>query len=311
LRGAQGRSDSELALRMGGPENIERQRRGGQAHFTDAATGKRRRKIGHKVEGAAFVLLNERGEVLVGGRSEVAAFDARAGRELWRERHTPPGRGVFRTVAAIAARAAALYFRYGGAVTTVYGVGATAARGARLAGAARSLGWQGLAGRANLTNLTGLAASRARAAAFEQFTPYGAVSRAGEAVARAGGAFSRPGGPLPSSRNVAGSAAGRASGEIEEKLLDRLDPASQLEKLSRFLWRRRQLAALRGHYMYFYTSLRRGGSGLVGVNLQSGAAERAIRLPELDARFVSDEAAGLLYTADGQRLHAFRLNALE
>jgi len=33
----------------------------------DAQTGKRRTKISHKVEKAAFVLLNERGEAVVGG----------------------------------------------------------------------------------------------------------------------------------------------------------------------------------------------------------------------------------------------------
>jgi outer membrane protein assembly factor BamB len=260
----------------------------------DSATGKRRRKVGHKVEGAAFVLLNERGEIVVGGRNEVAAFDSRDGRALWRERHTPPGRGLFRTVGAVAARAAALYFRYGGAATSVYGAGMTVARGARLAGAARSLSFANLATRANLTNLTSLAANRARARAVEQFRPFGVVSRAGRT--------------LPSRNIAAARAAGNIPGEVEERLLDRLDPASQLEKLSRFLWRRRQLAALRGDYMYFYSSLG-GGSGLVGVNLHSGAAERRVRLPELDARFISDEAAGLLYTANDRRLLAFRLDA--
>jgi len=57
--------------------------------------------------------LNERGDIVIGGQSEIAAFDPVNGRELWRARHTPPGRGIFRTVAAIAARAASLYFRYG------------------------------------------------------------------------------------------------------------------------------------------------------------------------------------------------------
>jgi len=40
-------------------------------------------------------------------------------RQLWRARHTPPGRGVFRTVAAIAARAASLYFRFSGPAMTI------------------------------------------------------------------------------------------------------------------------------------------------------------------------------------------------
>nr|MBA2341633.1 PQQ-binding-like beta-propeller repeat protein [Pyrinomonadaceae bacterium] len=49
----------------------------------DARTGKRRAKIEHRVERAAFVLINLRGEAVVGGRSEIAAFDARGGAELW------------------------------------------------------------------------------------------------------------------------------------------------------------------------------------------------------------------------------------
>jgi outer membrane protein assembly factor BamB len=249
----------------------------------DASSGRRRLKVSHKVEGAAFLLLNERGEILVGGRNEVAAFEAGDGRELWRERHTPPGRGVFRTVAAVAARAAALYFRYGGVATT-------ALRTARLASAASGLRWSGLAARANLTNLTGLAASRARAVASERLTAFGALSRVR--------------GVLPS-RNVVAS---RAAEDIDERLLDRLDPSSQLDKLSRALWRRQRLAALRGSFMYFYTDLKGSGNGLVGVNLQRGRTERFIRLPELDARFIGDESAGLLYTAKDRQLFAYRLD---
>src|SRR5688572_3242700 len=41
----------------------------------DAKTGKRRDALEHKVERAQFVLLNERGDAVVGGRSEIAAFD--------------------------------------------------------------------------------------------------------------------------------------------------------------------------------------------------------------------------------------------
>jgi outer membrane protein assembly factor BamB len=251
--------------------------------FLDSATGKRRLKVSHGVEGAAFLLLNERGEILVGGRNEVAAFVARDGRSLWRERHTPPGRGVLRAVAAVAARAAALYFRYGGAATT-------ALRGARLASAATGLRWSSLSARANLTNLTGLAASRARSVAAERFTAFGALSRARGSL---------------SSRDVT---APRVSADVDERLLDRLDPAAQLDKLARALWRRQRLAALRGGHIYFYTNLRGGGSGLVGVNLHAGRAERFIRLPELDMRFLSDETAGLLYTAKDRRLFAFRLD---
>jgi outer membrane protein assembly factor BamB len=252
--------------------------------FLDATTGKRRLKVSHGVEGAAFLLLNERGEILVGGRNEVAAFDARDGRSVWRERHTPPGRGALRAVAAVAARAAALYFRYGGAATTAF-------RGARLASAAAGLRWSSLSARANLTNLTGLAASRARPLAAERFSAFGALARARGAAA--------------SSRNLS---APRVSGDVDEKLFDRLDPAAQLDKIARALWRRQRFAALRGGHVYFYTNLRGGGSGLVGVNLHAGRAERFIRLPELDTRFLSDEAAGLLYTARDRRLYAFRLD---
>jgi outer membrane protein assembly factor BamB len=86
----------------------------------DAGNGKRRARVSHKIERASFGTLNERGDIVIGGRSEIAAFDARNGRELWRARHTPPGRGIFRTVAAIAARAASLYFRYGGPAMTAF-----------------------------------------------------------------------------------------------------------------------------------------------------------------------------------------------
>jgi len=58
--------------------------------------------------------------VVVGGQNELAAFDPLSGRELWRARHTPPGRGILRTVAAVAARAASLYFRYGGVASTAF-----------------------------------------------------------------------------------------------------------------------------------------------------------------------------------------------
>jgi outer membrane protein assembly factor BamB len=88
--------------------------------FIDAATGKRRTRVSHKIERPSFGTLNERGDIVIGGQSEIAAFEARNGRELWRARHTTPGRGILRTVAAIAARAASLYFRYGGPAMTTF-----------------------------------------------------------------------------------------------------------------------------------------------------------------------------------------------
>jgi hypothetical protein len=97
---------------------------------------------------------------------------------------------------------------------------------------------------------------------------------------------------------------------VDERLLDRLDPANQLARLSRFLWRRERLAALRGQWMYYYTNLKtRGGSGLAGVNLDNGRTERELRLENPDPRFTTAEETGLLYSSQGNRLHALTLDA--
>ena len=253
--------------------------------FLDAATGQRRRKVSHRIERAAFVFLNERGEAIVGGTKEIAAFAMADGRERWRARHTPPSRGVFRTVAAVAARAASLYFRYGGAASNVF-------RGAQLLGTVGSLRWSGLAAHATLPTLTNLAANRAGEYTREQFSTFGVLARARRQVA-----------------TVRTLSLPRPSVDVEQRLLDRLDPGAQLERLSRFLWRRRQLAALRGQWMYFYTDLKSegGGRGLLGIDTNTGEAVRAIQLSEPDERFISDEVAGLLYTANDNRLLAYPL----
>jgi outer membrane protein assembly factor BamB len=251
----------------------------------DTATGKRRLKTSHEVERAAFVLLNERGQAVVGGENEVAAFDASGGRSLWRSKHDPPGRGLLRTVAAIAARATSLYFRYGGAATTVF-------RGAQLLNAASTLRWSGLSVHAALPNLTSLAENYARDSVRERFNSFGVLSRVREAP------------------NLRVPIRGPSSTEVEERLLDRLDPATQLEKLSRFLWRRKRLAALHGEWMYFYTDLKGSveGHGLRGVNLNTGAAQRSIRLNNPDDRFISDETTNLLYVSQDNRMLAYELN---
>ena len=70
----------------------------------------------------------------------------------------------------------------------------------------------------------------------------------------------------------------------------------------------RRLAALRGRWMYFYTSLRGGGRGLVGVNVDTGAPRARCASADPDERFISDEAAGLLYVSKGDRLVAHRLS---
>lgn len=62
--------------------------------------------------------------------------------------------------------------------------------------------------------------------------------------------------------------------------------------------------------MYFYTELPQG-NGLLGINVNTGVAERAVSLSDLDERFISDEAANLLYTARSNRLLAYALNERE
>jgi hypothetical protein len=123
--------------------------------FIDAQTGKRTARVSHKIERVSFGLLNERGDVVIGGQSEIAAFAAVSGRQLWRARHTPPGRGIFRTVAPIAARAASLYFRYGGTAITAF-------RGVQIARAVSGLSWSGLTARSSISNLQTLATASRR-----------------------------------------------------------------------------------------------------------------------------------------------------
>jgi outer membrane protein assembly factor BamB len=133
--------------------------------FIDASNGKRRMRSSHKIERASFGTLNESGNIVIGGQSQIAAFDTMSGRELWRARHTPPGRGIFRTVAAIAARAASLYFRYGG-------IGMTAFRGVQIARVVTSFSWSGLASRSSFSNLQALATAsnrRQRSSGFKRF----------------------------------------------------------------------------------------------------------------------------------------------
>jgi outer membrane protein assembly factor BamB len=249
----------------------------------DATTGKRRSKMDHDVEAAAFVLLNERGEAVVGGKNELAAFDLHNGRNSWRARHNPPGRGLLRTVAAVAARATALYFRYGGAATTAF-------RGVQLFNSVSSLRWSGLAARQALPSLTSLASNHARDYARNRITSFGVLSR----VPRSGSSARMP-------------QVSRPAIEVEERLLDRLDPAHQLDRLSRYFLRTRRLATVRGDWMYFYTSVD-GGNGLVGTNVNTGVDERSIRMPVPDERFVIDEVAGLLYTSRDNRLMAYSLS---
>ncbi|HET7113578.1 MAG TPA: PQQ-binding-like beta-propeller repeat protein [Pyrinomonadaceae bacterium] len=221
----------------------------------DATTGKRTSRVSHKIERPSFGLINERGDIVIGGQSEIVAFETASSRQVWRARHTPPGRGILRTVAAIGARAASLYFRYGGTTMTAF-------RGIQVARTVSGLSWS----RSSISNLQSLATAssrRNRGSRSERFDP----------------------------------------------VVKRIDPAHQLERLSRFLWHRERLAALRGEWMYFYTDLKsRDGNGLAGVNVNNGQTEREIRLSDLDDRFVTDEVFGVMYVASGNRLFAHRLN---
>jgi outer membrane protein assembly factor BamB len=269
----------------------------------DSRTGKRRTRARHGIERASFGVLNESGQVVVGGQSEIAAFDPSSGREIWRARHTPPGRGMFKTVTAIAARAASLYFRYGGAATTVF-------RGVQLARAVSSISWSGLAARSSVSNLQALATDSARkyatSYAASRFRAFGVASRVrgglGNLPGSGTGLPSLPSIPSPPST---ADFIRRRTVDVDERLLDRLDPARQLERLSRYLWHRDRLAALRGQWMYFYTDLKGAdGNGLAGVNINTGETLRQVKLRELDERFITDEALGIMFVSAGNRMLA-------
>lgn len=276
----------------------------------DSTTGKRRGSVRHGIERASFGLLNEGGNVVIGGQNEIAAFERSSGRELWRARHTPPGRGILRTVAAVAARAASLYFRYGGVASTAF-------RGIQIARVASSISWSGLLARGSVSNLQALATTSARnyatRYAASRFRALGALARL-RGLPTGSGLPSLPSIPATPSLPSAGDlvrdrtldvARNRAS-DVDERLLDRLDPAHQLDRLSRFLWHRDRLAALRGQWMYFYTDLKgRDGNGLAGVNINNGRTDREIRLRDLDERFITDEPLGLMFVSSGNRMLAY------
>ncbi|HEY0048598.1 MAG TPA: PQQ-binding-like beta-propeller repeat protein [Pyrinomonadaceae bacterium] len=313
----------------------------------DARTGKRISDFEHDVERAQFVLINERGEAVVGGKDEIAAFSIREAetrrradaeiklsdsqaffvkeksyqmsffapplrvsdstrQEIWRVKHKAPSRGVFRIVAGIALRAAALYFRYGGLATSALNV----VRGANLARTVLSLRWSGLKSRFSSFDLTTLASNSVKNYVTNRISVFGIASRTPNLLNRLNGLQVN----IPTASSVRGKIIGGAinrvapsRGEVQESLLERLDPVRQVEKLSDYFLRRKRLADLRGNYMYFYTDLPEpfDKKGLVGVNVHTGKDARFILVSEPDARFTTDETAGLLYSADGNRLQAF------
>lgn len=259
----------------------------------DATNGKRLNKAEHKIEQAQFIIQNERGELAVGGRDTISGFQISNSKlqKNWSVRHKPPSRGVFRIVGAIALRATALYFRYGGLASSVYGFGRTAMN----LRSALSLRSNLLQNRFGSLDLTSLATSYAKSYVSNQIRLYGIASR------------TRNFSGLQIERPNLISRVTPSREDVQERLLDRLDPTRQLDKLSNYLLRRKQLAELRGNFMYFYTDLLKpfDKKGLVGVNVHSGQDGRFILVSEPDSRFITDETNNLLYSADGNRLQAF------
>ncbi|MFL6373168.1 MAG: PQQ-binding-like beta-propeller repeat protein [Pyrinomonadaceae bacterium] len=266
----------------------------------DAGTGKRVTSRRHKIADAQFVVVNESGQAVVGGKNELAAFSPRTAKEpeFWRVRHTPPGRGLLRTVAGIGLRAAAIYFRYGGFATSALGI---VRGGASLASAANSFRVSGLRSHLGSIDLSSLASDTARGFVTRRLYSYGSLTRDTSLASKLSGLDVTPG--SLASRAAASVAPSRD--DLQESILDRLDPARQMDRLSDFLLRRRRLAELRSNTMYFYTDLPRGGHGLIGTNVHTGRDERFVNVGDPDPRFVVDDQAGLLYSADGDKLRAY------
>jgi outer membrane protein assembly factor BamB len=257
----------------------------------DARNGKRIRKIDHKIDKAQFVIQNENNQTVVGGKDTISAFNNSL-QKVWTTKHKSPGRGILRITAAIALRATALYFRYGGLISSGIGL---AKGGSSLYKSILSSRSGFLRNRVSSIDLTGLATNYARNYVTDKIPLYGVASRVRNAQ---GLQISRPNINLkPNSPSI----------DVQEKLLDRLDPIRQAERLSNYLLQRKRLSELRGNYMYFYTDLPKpfDKKGLIGVNVQDGDDARFILVGEPDARFITDEINGLLYSADGNKLSAF------
>ena len=304
----------------------------------DAKTGKRRDNIEHKIEKAQFVLINERGDAVVGGRDEIAAFsvsgpmsqgpsrlggykrsfldstrngtlDLRLGTssEVWRVRHKAPSRGALRIIAGVALRATALYFRYGGLATSAIGL---ARSGLSLVSAVNSFRWSGLRSRFGSFDLTTLASNSARNYVTRRIYSFGSFTRVPNIASRIGDLqVITPSGIRGRIMSTVVDRATPSRAEVQESILDRLDPVRQAEKLSSYLLRRKRLAELRGSHMYFYTDLPKpfDRKGLIGVNIHTGRDARVVLASDPDAQFVTDETLNLLYSADGSRLQAFEV----
>ncbi|MFV0387980.1 MAG: PQQ-binding-like beta-propeller repeat protein [Pyrinomonadaceae bacterium] len=262
----------------------------------DALDGKRLGKAKHKLDTPAFVVRNEVGEFIVGGKDRLAAFRYQNGKfdKAWEARHQPPARGAFKVIGAITLRAAALYFRYGGLANSLYGIGQT---GLTLRSALTTRG-DFLRARFSSIDLTSLATNYARNRVSAEISLYGIAARARYVN---GLSIERPRMKISSSESTE---------QVSERLVDRLDPTKQIERLSNHLLRRKQMAEFRGNYMYFYTDLPKqyGNNGLIGVNIHTGKDVRFIPMREPDVRFIADEVTGLLFSANDKMLSAIRIN---
>jgi hypothetical protein len=272
----------------------------------DAQTGKRSSKFEHKVDKPQFILLNEAGNAVVGGRDEIAAFE-RGSRERWRVRHKPPGRGAFAIIGGIALRATALYFRYGGVATSAFGL---ARSGLNLANTVNSFRWSGLRSRFGSFDLTTLASNSARNYVTRQIYSYGTIARLPNIAGRLNGIEVIT--PSSIRGSIIRGAVDRITptrADVQESVYDRLDPTRQMDRLSDYLLRRKRVAELRANHMYFFTDLPKpfDRKGLVGVNIHTGQDARFILDSDPDAQFITDESLGLFYSSDGNRLQAFEI----
>jgi hypothetical protein len=219
-------------------------------------------------------------------------------RAVWRVKHKAPGRGILRVVAGIALRAAAIYFRYGGTATSAFNF---ARGGLNLYRTVNSFRFSGLSTRFGSLDLTTIASNAARNYVTRRIYAYGSLARTPSVLSRINNfQVQRPStyilGRIKPSRE-----------DLQESVLEKIDPARIAEKLSSMLMKRRRLAELRGEHMYFYTELAKpfGRKGLVGVDVNSGRDTRFILNSDPDPDFLVDENERLLYSSDGSRLQAF------
>ena len=308
----------------------------------NANSGKRISKFQHDIERAQFVIVNEHGELVVGGRDEIAAFSAGS-----LAVQNPAGSGA-------PAAASASWVLEHGRNRNVDSYALTDVRAS--ANAADRSVWRvkhKAPGRGILRVVAGIAL---RAAAI--YFRYGGTATSAFNFARGGlnlyrtvnsfrfSGLSTRFGSLDlttiasnAARNYVtrriyayGSLARTPSvlnrinnfqiqrpstyilgrikpsrEDVQESIFEKIDPARIAEKLSSMLMKRRRLAELRGEHMYFYTDLERpfDRKGLVGVDVNSGRDSRFILNSDPDPDFIVDENERLLYSSDGSRLQAF------